>query len=90
MKIETKFKPGDWVYFLRETKLERDVINSASIGIDNNSVVTINYFFFDKNGICTMRKEGELFVTTEEFVAQLLEEKLIEPTIDLDNIFPRS
>jgi hypothetical protein len=71
MKIETKFNPGEYVFFLNGTKLQRDKIHSLTVNIDSDFEFRTSYFFFDEQKNCTMKRENELFATKEDFLDQL-------------------
>jgi hypothetical protein len=71
MKIETKFNPGDRVFFLSDGKMKCEFINSIKVNVENDFEISVLYFFrYEFNNIASfeLKYEHDIFASKEEFI----------------------
>ena len=76
MKIETKFKPGDEVFYVEGSKLKKHIIHSLRIELGVEGNIIINYYFkiLTFNGedyTYIIKDESLVFASMDEFLNQI-------------------
>lgn len=77
MKIETKFNVGDEVFVLVGTKLEKRIVFSLKVDVENDGKIEVKYFFKVQDGEkqndyhFEIIDESKIFASKDEFLNQL-------------------